>query len=189
MQEVLRRVNLLGQGRAGCRASVSQPWRPGRHWPSLVKLLRYSNTIVITLQYTYDLRDERDRDMFERELKRATNFWNIRSGSWETVGCLRAERQFHRSETSHGYNKVVIKEGKRKCHTLEPIRNGRRSSRWFSKCTPAALSASQIAKTPEPWVSRLRMAENGSRPASQMLTNDHYIGMVHWNKRKTVIRS
>ena len=31
----------------------------------LVKLLRYTNTIVITLQYTYDLRDERDRDMFE----------------------------------------------------------------------------------------------------------------------------
>ena len=40
----------------------------------LVKLLRYSNTIVITLQYSYDLRDERDRDMFERELKRGNEF-------------------------------------------------------------------------------------------------------------------
>lgn len=40
----------------------------------LVKLLRYTNTLVITLQYTYDLTDERDRDMFERELKRGNEF-------------------------------------------------------------------------------------------------------------------
>ena len=32
----------------------------------LVEILRYSNTIVITRQYTYDLRDPRDRELFER---------------------------------------------------------------------------------------------------------------------------
>ena len=36
----------------------------------LIKLLRYTNTLVITPQKTYDLRDEYDRDSFERELKR-----------------------------------------------------------------------------------------------------------------------
>ena len=40
----------------------------------LVKLLRYSNTIVITLQYIYDLRDDRDRELFERELMRGNEF-------------------------------------------------------------------------------------------------------------------
>jgi hypothetical protein len=40
----------------------------------LVKLLRYTNTLVMTPQYTYDLRDERDRDIFERELKRGNEF-------------------------------------------------------------------------------------------------------------------
>ena len=168
MQEVLRRVNLLGQGRAGCRASVSQPWRPGRHWPS-GEAARYSNTIVITLQYTYDLRDERDRDMFERELKRATNFWNIRSGSWgETVGCSPCRTAISSVRNLPWLQQSgVIKEGKRKCHTLEPIRNGRRSSRWFFEMSPAALSASQIAKTPRNHGCHDRwMAENGSRPAS-----------------------
>ena len=40
----------------------------------LIKLLRYSNTIVITPQKTYDLRDEYDRDAFERELKRGNEY-------------------------------------------------------------------------------------------------------------------
>jgi len=40
----------------------------------LVKILRYTNTLVITLQYSYDLNDERDRDLFERELKRGNEF-------------------------------------------------------------------------------------------------------------------
>ena len=35
----------------------------------LIKLLRYTNTQVITPTKTYDLRDEYDRDAFERELK------------------------------------------------------------------------------------------------------------------------
>ena len=36
----------------------------------LIKLLRYTNTFVITPQKTYNLQDEYDRDIFERELKR-----------------------------------------------------------------------------------------------------------------------
>ena len=40
----------------------------------LIKLLRYTNTLVITPQKTYDLCDEYDRDAFERELKRGNEF-------------------------------------------------------------------------------------------------------------------
>lgn len=40
----------------------------------LIKLLRYTNTLVITPQKTYDLRDDYDRDFFERELKRGNEF-------------------------------------------------------------------------------------------------------------------
>ena len=40
----------------------------------LIKLFRYSNTFAITPPKTYDLRDEYDRDMFERELKRGNEF-------------------------------------------------------------------------------------------------------------------
>ena len=40
----------------------------------LSKLLRYTHTYVLTLQYSYDLADERDRDYFERELKRGNEY-------------------------------------------------------------------------------------------------------------------
>ena len=40
----------------------------------LIKLLRYTNTLVITPQKTYDLQNEYDRDFFERELKRGNEF-------------------------------------------------------------------------------------------------------------------
>ena len=36
----------------------------------LIRILRYTNTYVITPMKIYDLRDEYDRDAFERELKR-----------------------------------------------------------------------------------------------------------------------
>ena len=40
----------------------------------LIKLLRYTNTYVITPMKVYDLRDEYDRDAFERELKRGNEY-------------------------------------------------------------------------------------------------------------------
>ena len=40
----------------------------------LIKLLRYTNTLVVTPPKAYDLRDEYDRDAFERELKRGNEF-------------------------------------------------------------------------------------------------------------------
>ena len=66
----------------------------------------------------------------------------------------------------YGYNKVVIKEGKRKCHTLEPDPERAPIVKMVFEMYAGGTSASQIAKTLQPWVSRLRMAENGSRPAS-----------------------
>ena len=40
----------------------------------LIKLLRYTNTLVITPFKTYDLRNEFDRDAFERELKKGNEY-------------------------------------------------------------------------------------------------------------------
>ena len=40
----------------------------------IVELFRYSNTLIITRQYTYDLRDDRDRELFERALMRGNDY-------------------------------------------------------------------------------------------------------------------
>lgn len=40
----------------------------------ITKIFRYTRTMVITPQKTYDLQDDYDRDAFERELKRGNEY-------------------------------------------------------------------------------------------------------------------
>lgn len=154
----------------------------------LVKLLRYSNTIVITLQYSYDLRDERDRDMFERELKRGNEFLEYQKRIMGNGRLLSVQNgNFIGQKPPYGYRKAVVKEGKRKCHTLEPDPERAPIVKMVFEMYAAGTSASQIARTLRNM--GVATADGGKWVTSsvkQMLTNDHYIGMVHWEKRKTV---
>lgn len=154
----------------------------------LVKLLRYSNTIVITLQYSYDLRDERDRDMFERELKRGNEFLEYQKRIMNNGRLLSVQNgNFIGQKPPYGYRKVVIKEGKRKCHTLEPDPEQAPIVKMVFEMYAAGISAHQIAQTL--CSMGIPTADGGKWVTSsvrQMLINDHYIGMVHWNRRKTI---
>lgn len=154
----------------------------------LVKLLRYSNTIVITLQYSYDLRDERDRDMFERELKRGNEFLEYQKRIMGNGRLLSVQNgNFIGQKPPYGYRKVVVKDGKRKCHTLEPDPERAPIVKMVFEMYAGGTSASHIAKTLRSM--GITTADGGKWVTSSvkaMLTNDHYIGMVHWNRRKTV---
>lgn len=154
----------------------------------LVKLLRYSNTIVITLQYTYDLRDERDRDMFERELKRGNEFLEYQKRIMNNGRLLSVQNgNFIGQKPPYGYKKVVIKEGKRKCHTLEPDPETAPIVKMIFEMYAGGTNSNQIAKTLRNM--GITTADGGKWTVDgvkRMLTNDHYIGMVHWYKRKTV---
>lgn len=155
----------------------------------LVKLLRYSNTIVITLQYTYDLRDERDRDMFERELKRGNEFLEYQKRIMGNGRLLSVQNgNFIGQKAPYGYRKIVVKEGKRKCHTLEPDPETAPIVKMIFEMYASGTNSSQIAATLRNM--GIKTAEGGPwnvDGVKRMLTNDHYIGMVHWNKRKTVM--
>lgn len=154
----------------------------------LVKILRYTNTLVITLQYTYDLSDERDRDQFERELKRGNEFLEYQKRIMGNGRILSVQNgNFIGQHPPYGYRKAVIREGKRKCHTLEPIPEEARVVRQVFELYAQGTSAHEIARTlnglgiPSP--SGKLWTASSVKP---MVTNDHYIGMVHWNRRKTV---
>lgn len=87
----------------------------------LIKILRYTNTLVITPHKIYDLRDEYDRDMFERELKRGNDYLEytkkiMKRGTMRSV----AEGNYVGSVPPYGHDKTWITEGKRKCPTLKP---------------------------------------------------------------------
>ena len=86
----------------------------------LIKLLRYTNTYVITPPKTYDLRDEYDRDMFERELKRGNEFLEytkkiMRNGRLLSV----SQGNYLGTVPPYGFDKTWVMDGKRKCPTLK----------------------------------------------------------------------
>lgn len=154
----------------------------------LVKLLRFSNTIVITLQYIYDLQDERDRDAFERELKRGNEFLEYQKRIMNNGRLLSVQNgNFIGQKAPFGYRKVVIKEGRRKCHTLEPDPETAPVVKMIFEMYAAGTNTCQIAKHLK--AMGIPTADGGQWTVSGVkciLTNDHYIGRVHWNRRKTV---
>ena len=154
----------------------------------LVKILRYTSTLAITLQYTYDLSDERDRDMFERELKRGNEFLEYQKRIMGNGRLLSVQNgNFIGQHPPYGYRKTVIREGKRRCHTLEPVPEEAQVVRQVFELYAQGVNSCEIARTlngmgiPSP--AGKAWTASSIKP---MVTNDHYIGMVHWNKRKTV---
>lgn len=85
----------------------------------LIKLLRYSNTYVITPYKIYDLRDEYDRDAFERELKKGNEYLEYfkkiqRQGKLASVKA----GNYVGSVAPFGFYRVPIKDGNKDCFKL-----------------------------------------------------------------------
>lgn len=155
----------------------------------LVKLLRYTRTIVITLRYIYDLNDERDRDDFERELKRGNEFLEYQKRIMGNGRLLSVQNgNFIGQTPPYGYRKITIKDGKRKCHTLEPDPDTAPVVQMIFKMYADGTSACQIARTLNNMGVKTALGKSWTAASIKpLLTNDHYIGMVHWNRRKTVV--
>ena len=85
----------------------------------LIKLLRYTNTYVITKTRTYDISDEDDRDRFERMLKSGNEYLEyqkkiMKRGKDQSV----KEGWYIGSRPPFGYEKIYVMDGKRKRPTL-----------------------------------------------------------------------
>ena len=155
----------------------------------LIKLFRYTNTLVITPQKTYDLRDEYDRDSFERELKRGNEFLEytkkiMRRGTLRSV----SEGNFVGSVPPYGYNKVWITEGKRKCPTLAINEDQASVVRMiFDMYTNQNIGMVTIChKLDSMGVKPPRGDHWSNTSLKDTLANVHYIGKIKWNWRKTL---
>lgn len=154
----------------------------------LVKILRYTNTIVITLSYVYDLNDEGDRDRFERELMRGNEYleytkkirWNGRLASVKSGN-------FIGNTAPYGYRKIAIKEGRQTIHTLEPDPDQAPVVKRIFELYAGGIGCTKICDILD---KEHVPAPNGRRwspdTLPQMLRNVHYIGKIKWNHRKTV---
>lgn len=157
----------------------------------LIKLLRYTNTFVITPTKIYDLRDEFDRDAFERELKRGNEyleyFKKIQArGKLASV----SEGNYVGSVAPFGFNRKKIVENKKKTYfILEEKKDEADIVRlifdWYAN---EEIGVTAICRRLESMNIKTKTGGSKWKPSIifGMLENVHYIGCVRWNWRKTV---
>ena len=155
----------------------------------LIKLLRHTNTLAITQTRIYDLRDEYDRDSFERELKRGNEFLEYQKKIMGRGRLLSVQQgNFIGTIAPYGYDKDVIMDGRKKCPTLKPNPEEADVVRMiFDMYVNQDLGRVTIAKRLNELGVKPRKAQLWAQDAIKgILENEHYIGKVRWNWRKTI---
>lgn len=155
----------------------------------LSKLFRYTNTLVITPQKTFDLRNEYDREAFERELMRGNEYLEY-TKKIMSRGRLFSVQQgnFIGTKPPYGYDKDVIMEGKKKCHTLKINEAEAEIVRMvFDMYVNKDMGRVNIAHHLNDLKVPTRTGALWTQDTLKtMLENEHYIGKVRWNWRKTI---
>lgn len=155
----------------------------------LIKLFRHTNTLILTPERAYDLRDEYDREAVERELKRGNEYLEYTKKILNNGRLLSVSQgNFIGSVAPYGYDKTWVMDGKRKCPTLKPNPEQAEVVRMiFDMYVNQDMGRPSIA---------YRLDELGIKPPKgerwspiylkDLLENVHYIGKVKWNWRKTI---
>ena len=156
----------------------------------LIKILRYTNTIVITPQKTYNLNDEYDRDFFERELKRGNEFLEYQKKIMNRGRLLSVSQgNYIGSVPPYGYKKIWKKDGKKDYPTLEPIpEQAEIVKQIFDMFVHQDLGRHNICTYLDTAGIKPPSGEYWSPPSVRdMLMNVHYIGKVKWFAQKEVM--
>lgn len=155
----------------------------------LTKIFRYTGCLVITPMMTFDITNEYERDMFERELKRGNEYLEYTKKLLSRGRELSVKSgNYICSKSVFGYDKITIIEGKKKCPTLaineEQANIVRMIFDWYVR---ENIGTQTIAN---------RLNELGIAPPRgkvwsadsirTILENPIYIGKVRWNTRKAV---
>jgi hypothetical protein len=156
----------------------------------LMKLLKHTNTLVITLNRIYDLRDEDDWDALERELKRGNEYLEYTKKILNRGRLLSVSQgNYLGSVPPYGYDRETVIDGKRKCPTLKENKEKADIVRMiFDLYVNHNYGRHKICKELNELKAKPpkgdRWKPTGVR---NVLENIHYIGKVRWNWRKTVV--
>lgn len=155
----------------------------------LSKLFRYTNTLIITPIKTFDLRNEYDREAFERELMRGNEYLEYTKKIMNRGRLLSVQQgNFIGNKTPYGYDKDVIMEGKKKCYTLKINEAEADVVRMiYDMYVNKDMGRVNIAH----YLNNLGVPTRTGALWTQdtlktILENEHYIGKVRWNWRKTI---
>lgn len=155
----------------------------------LIKILRYTRTNVITPQKTYDLSDEYDRDIFERELKRGNEYLEYQKRIMNRGRLLAVQQgDYIGSVAPYGYDKTVVLEGKKKHCTLSINESEASAVRQiFQMRAYENLGPSLIAKRLNAQGLHPRVIDSWTcNSVKGILGNPVYTGKVFWMRRGEV---
>lgn len=150
----------------------------------LVKILRYTGTLVLTTRGSYDLRDDRDREQFERELMRGNDYLEYQKKIMKDGKLLAVKNGCYIGATApYGYRKVSIKVDKRTCHTLTPHPEEAEVVKRIFEMYAQGLGAIRICDVLDMEHMRPRGGKKWApETISTILNNVHYLGKVRWNR-------
>jgi hypothetical protein len=155
----------------------------------LSELFQYSNTLIITPERVFDLRNKYDKDAFEREMMRGNEYLEYfkeiqQNGRFASV----AAGNFIGSIPPFGYDKIWVEEGKKKCPTLQIKESEATIVRMiFDMYVNQNIGVNNIANKLDAMNIKPPRSEYwASDSIRDMLENEHYIGKVRWNWRKTI---
>lgn len=147
----------------------------------LSKLFRYTNTYVITPQRIFDLRDEYDREQFERELMRGNDYLEYTKKILQRGKELSLRSGYYvNAVIPYGYEREWVYEGKRKRPTLAIVEDEAKIVRMiFDWYVNDELGATKICQK----LNAMRIsAKKGDlwkkSSVVNILKNEHYIGKV-----------
>ena len=151
------------------------------------KLFRYTHTYVITLQYSYDLTDERDRDYFERELKRGNEYLEYSKRIMANGKALAAENgNYIGGSDPYGYKRVKFKEGKRYVKTLEIVPEEAEVVREIFRLYAEGMGAGHICRHLNQYCKPQRGKTWARSTIWNIISNPLYLGLIKWQHRKKV---
>ena len=151
------------------------------------KLFRYTHTYVITLQYSYDLNDDRDRDYFERELKRGNEYLEYSKRIMANGKILAAENgNYIGAHPPFGYKRVKYKEGKRYVNTLEIVPEEAEIVREIFRLYADGFGAIRICNHLNQYCKPQRGKTWARSTIYNILENPIYIGLIKWQRVKTI---
>ncbi len=155
----------------------------------IVEILQYSKTIVITPQYTYDLNDDRDRELFERELMRGNEYLQYTKKILQDGKLLAVKSgQYIGTVPPYGYKKVTYKDGRKTCRTLAPHPEEAEIVKRIFELYRSGVGSTGICETLEKEHARAPQGKNWSPTTiSNILFNVHYLGKVRWNYRQKAL--
>ena len=155
----------------------------------IMKLFKYSATLIITPYRIYDLRDQYDWDAFEVELRRGNDYLNYykniqRRGRELSI----AAGNFLASTKLYGYDKIKVKDGKKDCPTLKVNAEEANIVRMiFDMYVNQNMTRYSICRHLDNMAIKPSKGKYwDASTVRDMLSNVHYIGKVKWNWRKTI---